>query len=149
MKPDSEGQCRPGGETGAEVRALATATPIGSPVPAQSTADGVLTVCPLPGGAGLRVAGEVDMSSHDVLAEALDRLGGAGHVLLDLTELRFIDVGGVALLARTARRLRPHRRMVVLNAPPHFRRLVALLWGEAHAMSIHDDQGSDGASPVG
>lgn len=106
--------------------------------PVERTFGSLLTVTPLPGVAGLRLLGEVDMSSHEVLAEALHDLvaRGSGDVVLDLGDLTFIDVGGVALLARVARGLGPGRRLVVRHPPRFFRRILTLLWGQRHAIEV-------------
>ncbi|MDG4801237.1 STAS domain-containing protein [Micromonospora sp. WMMD980] len=53
-------------------------------------------------GAGLRLAGELDMSTAGELNAAIDRLVAAGHreLLLDLTELTFCDSTGIAAFVR-------------------------------------------------
>lgn len=54
------------------------------------------------GGALLRLAGELDMSSAPELNAAVDRLAAAGerHLLVDLTELTFCDSTGIAAFVR-------------------------------------------------
>ncbi|MGV9213081.1 STAS domain-containing protein [Micromonospora sp. RB23] len=54
------------------------------------------------GVACLRLAGELDLSTADELAAAIDRLSAAGErrVLLDLTELTFCDSTGMAVFVR-------------------------------------------------
>ncbi|MEU8288391.1 STAS domain-containing protein [Micromonospora sp. NPDC048905] len=54
------------------------------------------------GGACLRLAGELDMSTSPELTAAIDRLTAAGEsrVLLDLTDLTFCDSTGMAVFVR-------------------------------------------------
>jgi len=54
----------------------------------------------------MRVAGEIDIAGRSVLAEALRAaIAGTGvaEVVIDLSELRFIDAGGVRVLFDAAR----------------------------------------------
>lgn len=69
-------------------------------------------------GPGLRLTGEVDLSTHQALRAALDRTGDqAGDLHLELSGLSFIDNAGAQILARLARRIGPGRRLV-LHRPP-------------------------------
>ncbi|MFE9203171.1 STAS domain-containing protein [Micromonospora sp. NPDC007230] len=54
------------------------------------------------GGACLRLAGELDLSTAAQLNAAVDRLAADGHheLLVDLTELTFCDSVGIAALVR-------------------------------------------------
>ncbi|MEU4554518.1 anti-anti-sigma factor [Micromonospora violae] len=54
------------------------------------------------GGARLRLAGELDLSTAGELTAAIDRLTAAGEtrVLLDLTDLTFCDSTGMAVFVR-------------------------------------------------
>ena len=54
------------------------------------------------GGACLRLAGELDLSSAPELNAAIDRLTAEGerHLLLDLSELTFCDSAGIAAFVR-------------------------------------------------
>ncbi|MFE9656868.1 STAS domain-containing protein [Micromonospora sp. NPDC006431] len=54
------------------------------------------------GGACLRLAGELDLSTAPQLDAAVDRLAADGHheLLVDLTELTFCDSVGIAALVR-------------------------------------------------
>ncbi|MFI9470361.1 STAS domain-containing protein [Streptomyces sp. NPDC052492] len=51
----------------------------------------------------LAVSGEIDMSNAGHLAEALD--GGAGPLVLDLTEVEYLDSAGLSVLFAHAERL--------------------------------------------
>jgi anti-anti-sigma factor len=66
-------------------------------------------------GAGhVRISGEVDLSVADDLATAL-RIAGSdgGDVVVDLSELSFMDSSGVEVLQDAARALRGGQRLVV------------------------------------
>lgn len=89
----------------------------------------LVTIEPLPDGAGLRIVGEIDLANHDRLRHALARLPACGDVHLDLSGLQFIDVAGAAELVHFA--AGPPRRAVVLHSPPaQLGRIVELLWPE-------------------
>jgi anti-sigma B factor antagonist len=55
----------------------------------------------------LALSGELDLANSETLAGELGRAesGGAGVIVLDLTELEFIDSTGIALLVATHHRL--------------------------------------------
>ncbi len=62
---------------------------------------------PVDGGvATVRVAGEIDIATVDLLAAALDPLveAGATEIVLDMAEVLFIDSSGLAVLAGLAAR---------------------------------------------
>ncbi|GAA4093105.1 STAS domain-containing protein [Actinomadura miaoliensis] len=66
-----------------------------------------LTLRPLATGTGLRVEGEVNVANRAYWASELGGLvRRGGTVDLDLAGLVFIDAGGVAVLVRSAGRLR-------------------------------------------
>lgn len=78
---------------------------------------------------GLRVRGEIDHAGRPALARALAwalRIGETD-IHLDLSELTFIDAGGLRLIVSTATDLPPPRRLVVRHASPAVRELLALL----------------------
>lgn len=98
--------------------------------PDMSAAMGELArIEPLPEGAGLRIAGEIDLANHDRLRQALARLPAGGDVHLDLSGLHFIDVAGAAELVDFANG--PPPRIVLLHSPPpQLGRIIDLLWPE-------------------
>ena len=50
------------------------------------------------------LTGEVDLNTHDRLAAVLDEAARPGHdLVLDCTQLTFIDVAGIRIVARAAR----------------------------------------------
>ncbi|MEU4425984.1 STAS domain-containing protein [Actinoplanes sp. NPDC024001] len=78
---------------------------------------------------GVRLCGEVDMSTLPLLELALELLlDSPGDVTVDLHELTFIDVPGSRALAGAALRLRADgRRMCLSGAGPQIRRILRLL----------------------
>jgi anti-anti-sigma factor len=81
------------------------------------------------GRVGLRVAGEVDLNSHQVWEQALHRvLGRSGDVHLDLTGLRFIDARSTVALVRVAGMLADGQRLVLHHPPPSLQRVLETLW---------------------
>lgn len=88
-----------------------------------------LSIRPLVGMSGLRLVGEVDLSTRQALRTALDAAATApGDLHMELSELAFIDIGGVHLLLRTAQGLGQGRRMVVHRPPRSLRLALDLLW---------------------
>ena len=76
------------------------------------------------------VSGELDPSNHDRLEQALTGLprAGAGHVHLQLSELRFCDVAGMRLLLRFIRETeRRGRRVSTHGSSRTLRRLCHLM----------------------
>jgi anti-anti-sigma factor len=90
-------------------------------------ADELLTLTPVYDPAGLRVAGDIDLSNtaawQSALAAVADR---ADEVRLDLAGLGFIDVQGVRALARTAADMADGHCLVVDSAPPELLRMLRL-----------------------
>jgi len=87
-----------------------------------------LSVSPLAGVAGLRLAGEVDLSTRETFRTALDdTLPSQDDLHLELSELRFIDVAGVQVMLLAMQRLRPGKRMIVHRAPRSLQLALDLL----------------------
>lgn len=83
---------------------------------------------------GLLVTGEIDLNGHDDWEAALRRTVGQGvEVHVHLTELRFIDVRGVAVLVNIAEDLDDRHRIVAHGAPPGFERVMRVLWPDCMA----------------
>jgi anti-anti-sigma factor len=88
-----------------------------------------LTVQPLADRPGIRLVGEVDVSTRSELESVLRTLAGQREdVSVDMRELEFIDTGGVLLLVDVARRLTPGQRLLLYHTPYQLRRVVELLW---------------------
>lgn len=73
----------------------------------------------LDGQADLRLVGELDMNTADRLALALDPVfeHGVATLVLDVSELRFIDSSGLRQLVVALNRQRERGGNVVLHAP--------------------------------
>jgi ABC-type transporter Mla MlaB component len=98
---------------------------------------GRLEIASLPDRIGLRLSGEADLNTREVLKAALDPLAGHGDdVHLELRDLAFVDVGAVTTLVHTASRCAPGRRVVLHDAPPNLRQMLDLLWGPVPAIEL-------------
>jgi anti-anti-sigma regulatory factor len=87
--------------------------------------DGVLKIVRTFEPAGLRIEGELDAARHTVLAETLMQVGAQrGSVHLDLSQLGFIDLGGLNLLARHAVRLPADGSLVLDHLRPNVENLI-------------------------
>ncbi|MFE7647987.1 STAS domain-containing protein [Streptomyces phaeoluteigriseus] len=97
------------------------------PAPAHDGA--VLEVSPLSDRAGIRVSGEIVVTTRpsweDALAELARRHADVSYV--ELSRVGFVDVAGVSALAVTAMNL-PGGRVVVECPPPQLSRVLALFW---------------------
>ena len=105
--------------------------------PSQASGPGMLTIRPLHGRTGLMLAGEADWSTRDRLRATLITLpaDGTGDILLDLSELRFIDVSCAReLIAITQRQ--PAARLIVYRPAASLERIIAILYPEAEIESI-------------
>jgi hypothetical protein len=92
----------------------------------------VLAISLLPGRAGLRLEGEVDLFNQERLRAALATLPptGSDEVILDLGGLRFIDIAGTrALMAPT--QWSPGLRLVLYDPPASLCHLIGLVWPDA------------------
>ena len=67
----------------------------------------------------VRVHGEIDLSNaHEVSSEIGDAMGQeARRLVVDLSDITYLDSAGVALLLRLAERLRSRRRQLHLVVP--------------------------------
>jgi anti-sigma B factor antagonist len=65
------------------------------------------------------VRGEVDAYSAPQLRACLDEVAGSGQrrIIVDMTDMRFIDSSGVGVLVASIKRLRPDGRTLVLRRP--------------------------------
>ena len=84
--------------------------------------------------------GELDVSSADSFSAELDRAGQAGvdRVVLDLSELEFMDSSGIACLVKAQRNSQAYgRRFVVVRGPRQIQQLLELT-GLAEQLTIVD-----------
>jgi anti-anti-sigma regulatory factor len=103
-----------------------------------------LVISAVPAGDGarpcLRLAGDADLSACSALERALAAaVAAGGDVQVDLTAVTFADVAVTRLLALTAARLGPGRRLLLSGASPAVRRLVSLCWPGSPGLEITDE----------
>lgn len=88
----------------------------------------------------LNIRGELDLATAPVLLEALLAAieSSSGSVVMDLSEVRFMDVTGVHVLLDTHRRLRSRQRRLAIACREHgqVHRLLALT-GLLDALTVH------------
>lgn len=78
-----------------------------------------LEVRQLPGATEVAVDGELCLVSVPVLARCIDRIVAAGErrVILDLTDLTFVDASGLSAFVRAGRRLHDVGGVLELRSP--------------------------------
>lgn len=75
----------------------------------------------------LVLKGELDVSSSAALEDELQRVGGASVVVLDLTQLEFIDSTGLGVLVKTHQRMRDEGdTLAVIEGEGQVKRLLEL-----------------------
>ena len=89
--------------------------------------------------AGLRLAGEVDLATHERLrTELRAAIDGPGDLHLELSELTFVDNGGAQILIQAAEQLGPERRLV-LHHPPRSLTITLTMLGSLAQIVIADE----------
>jgi anti-sigma B factor antagonist len=88
----------------------------------------LFTITTLEDAALLHCAGELDLAARsDLSARISDLLDGAApHVVVDLTDVVFIDCSAVGAFLTLGRALRPSRRLSVVCPPGRVRRVLAM-----------------------
>jgi anti-anti-sigma factor len=87
--------------------------------------------------AGLKVTGAVDLTARDEWRQALQVVTeNAADIHLDVSELRFIDCGGVSELVHASRRLPAGRQVVVHGQSPAFHRVLQLCWPNVPTIKV-------------
>jgi anti-anti-sigma factor len=97
-----------------------------------------------PGNDGvIYLGGELDLLSADrVESEAFDRADGPHDLVLDLTDVSFIDSTGIRAFLRLAQRLHP--RCLVLREPqPHVQHVLDIVRIETYGIRIEHRPSSD------
>jgi anti-anti-sigma factor len=93
--------------------------------------DGPFAVVPLDGGVhGFRLVGELDLATTRQLQEALEQLPAEGEVVLDLSELTFIDSTGLHAIVEHARA--DDGPIVLANPSETVRRVLHIAGLDAH-----------------
>jgi anti-sigma B factor antagonist len=86
-----------------------------------------LVVTELDDGSGLRLAGELDLSSAELLTDALEpKLAAGGRIVLDLSELQFMDSTGLQVLIRSTLTLGDRGTIVLAHAGNLVRSILEL-----------------------
>jgi anti-sigma B factor antagonist len=77
----------------------------------------------------LETQGDIDHNTCETIGAAFDKAleGGAQIVLLDLSQVSYIDSGGLSVLFSVARRLRPDGWLGVIDPNSNIRRLLELV----------------------
>jgi len=79
---------------------------------------------------GVKIAGVVDVGTWHDLSGALHRVvrrPPAERIVLDVSELSFIDAHGLRLIAEAAESLSPPTRLAILHPPPGLVRIAEIL----------------------
>ena len=99
-----------------------------------------LQVIRLPGRRGLRVIGDVDLSTRDLWRRALESTTpNDAPARLDLSRLSFIDARGAAKLVAAAQQ-RPETTPLTLTRPPAvLRRMLTLLFPAKSAKIVFEE----------
>ena len=75
----------------------------------------------------LRLKGELDVSSSAALEDELGRLEDATLIVIDLSELEFVDSTGLGVLVKTHQRMREQdRQLAVVEGGGQVKRLLEL-----------------------
>ncbi len=89
----------------------------------------VEVVTAIPGEARLAMRGDVDIAADDALAAAYAEASasGATRVILDFSEVRYINSTGIALIVRLlADARREHREVIATGLSAHYREIFQL-----------------------
>jgi anti-sigma B factor antagonist len=91
-----------------------------------------LELSPLIGKAGIKLAGEVDLATVPQLKDALANIWTESEVLLDLSDLTFMDSSGVSAILAFAKSRNGDGPLVMVNPPAEIERLFELTCLEQH-----------------
>ena len=94
----------------------------------------VLEISPLVNGAGLKLAGELDLATVSQLKEALLEFASTDAVHLDLSELFFLDSAGLHAILALARSRLGDGSVVLLNPSSAVMRVLEIVDIERHAV---------------
>ena len=111
---------------------------------AQASDDFCVLRSPLEGGGVVvAVAGELDLCSSQTLGEHLTAAAdsGARPMLVDLSDLRFIDSTGLGVLALLARRLTPAAADLMIVSPEGRVRGLLAMTGLDQVIPVHPTRG--------
>jgi anti-sigma B factor antagonist len=90
----------------------------------------------------LRIHGEITGQSEPPVMEAYRQAEGAKAVVLDFSDLDYMNSGGIGLLVTLlVRTQRAGQRLLAVGLSEHYRQILALTRLD-EAISIHDDEAS-------
>ncbi|WP_371238370.1 STAS domain-containing protein [Streptomyces pimonensis] len=97
-----------------------------------------LTVRPLEGCRGVRVAGDICLATRTIWERVLEQAVREGEAVyhLELSEVTFVDVAGAGALAAAAGRLEDGRRFVVRRPPPALCRVLDTFWPDLSTIEV-------------
>jgi anti-anti-sigma factor len=90
------------------------------------------TISRLDGGSGLKLVGELDVATASRLTEALRGNEDVGELVLDLSELTFLDSCGMRALLDLARARNGNGPVVILDPSRAVARLLEIIGVEEH-----------------
>ena len=90
--------------------------------------------------AGLRFAGEIDISNSDAVAQSVRiAMGDVARSHLDLSGLSFIDVSGIRALVETATDLGDGRQIVLHGLPRQLQTVMRITgWADEATLALCD-----------
>jgi anti-sigma B factor antagonist len=91
-----------------------------------------LELSPLIGAAGIKLAGEVDLATAPQLSQALANIRTESEVLLELSDLTFMDSSGVSVILAFAKSRNGGGPLVMVNPSAGVERLFELTCLEQH-----------------
>jgi anti-anti-sigma factor len=91
--------------------------------------------------ATVSLRGELDMSAVDRAREAIEQAeaGGATLLVLDLSELEFMDSTGLEVVLRAARRARDSGRRLIVQRPSRYVRRLLEMTAIDQSLEVVDD----------
>jgi anti-anti-sigma factor len=95
--------------------------------------------------AGLRFAGEIDLSNSDAVGESVRlALSDDGDPHLDLSRLSFCDISGIRALVDAALGLGDGRRLLLHGLPPQLQTVMrATGWSDLPTLRLCSCEGGD------
>jgi anti-sigma B factor antagonist len=90
-------------------------------------------ISPIPEGTGLKLVGELDVATAPELTKALLDLSPHDTYTLDLSELTFVDSGGIRAILSLARSVNGNGPLVLLNPTEGVSRVLEILGLDEHS----------------
>ncbi len=98
----------------------------------------------------IRLSGDLDLVTVPRLEPQIERaIAGAPDVVVDLTEIQFLDSGGLRLLTRVSSTAAAHNQSLVVVAPPNsIARSVLEIAGMKGGLVVHDSPPSTAGANI-